>query len=372
MTPPHLPPALAESLLRRSIANPEWRDAVSGDLREEFAELSHRRGARPARRWYWRQALGLAFRFTTSRLVPMAAPRRSMSIPDADSEGRSGWTWLNDGRYALRALAARPALSSVIVVTLALALGANATIFNLADALYLRPFRFAEVDRLVVVASAPDNDPLADRSSVAPADYRDWVRESSTLTDFAAADFWDPNLSEVDQPEQLAGFRVSPGFFRAEDDAGHWPDVPGRRGHARPRPARRALVMASGCGASAPTPPWWPHHSTEWRAARGGRCHAPGPSIPYGAEIWAPLASPRRSGRSAGAVGCWSSLAWARARAWGRLGPRCGPSWRASASSSPRRTRHAKCPSAVSSRGCATRVPARSWPSGKRPPCCCC
>jgi putative ABC transport system permease protein len=291
MTPSPLPPAFAESLLRRSITHHEWRDAVSGDLREEFVEVSRRRGATVARRWYWRQAIGLAFRFTTGRLIPMAAPRRPLSVPDIDIEGRSGWTWLNDGRYALRALFARPALSCAVILTLALALAANATIFNLADALYLRPFRFAEVDRLVIVASAPESDPLADRSSVAPADYRDWVRESTTLSDFAAADFWDPNLSEIDQPEQLAGFRVSPGFFRAlktkpaigrtflDEEA-----TPGRN---------RRVVVSHGL--------WVRRFGADptlvGRTIRlNGEPHEvvgvmqPGPSIPYGAEVWAPLA----------------------------------------------------------------------------------
>ncbi|MCC7032918.1 MAG: ABC transporter permease [Acidobacteria bacterium] len=291
MSAPHLPPAFAESLLRRSIANTEWRDAVSGDLREEYADLARRRGVAVARRWYWRQALGLALRFSTGRLIPMVAPRRPMLAPDPDTEWHSRWTWLNDGRHALRALAARPALAGAVILTLALALAANATIFNLADALYLRPFRFAGVDRLVVVASAPENDPLADRSSVAPADYREWVEASATLTDFAAADFWDPNLSEIDEPQQLAGFRVTPGFFRAiratpalgrtflDEEA-----VPG---------ADRRVVLSHGL----------------WRRRFGGdptlvgrhiRLNGephevvgimqPGPSIPYGAELWAPLA----------------------------------------------------------------------------------
>jgi len=291
MTPPHLPPALAESLLRRSIANLEWRDAVSGDLREEFDGLARRRGVTAARRWYWRQTLGLSLRFAAGRLVPMAAPRRPMSIPDPDHEWRGRWTWMNDGRHAVRSLAARPALSGAVVLTLALALGANATIFNLADALYLRPFRFAGVDGLVVVASAPENDPLADRSSVAPADYREWVEASTTLTDFAAADFWDPNLSEVDAPEQLAGFRVTPGFFRAVGAAPALGRtfldeevIPG---------ADRRVVLSHGL--------WVRRFGADptlvGRHIRlNGEPHEvvgimrPGPSLPYGAEVWAPLA----------------------------------------------------------------------------------
>ena len=76
-------------------------------------------------------------------------------MPDVGADSRSRWAWLSDGRYALRAVMHRPALSGAIVATLALALAANATIFSLADALYLRPFRFAGVERIVVVSSAP-------------------------------------------------------------------------------------------------------------------------------------------------------------------------------------------------------------------------
>ena len=226
-----------------------------------------------------------------SRVLPSARPRRHWPVLDVGADSRSRWAWLSDGRYALRAVMHRPALSGAIVATLALALAANATIFSLADALYLRPFRFAGVERLVVVSSAPESDPLADHTSVAPADYRDWASESTTLTGFAAAEFWDPNLSGIDQPEQVAGFRVTPGFFRAlkaepllgrtftDDEA-----VPGngrrvvlshalwsRRFGADPTLVGRTIRL----------------NGESYEVVGVMR---PGPPVPYGAELWAPLA----------------------------------------------------------------------------------
>ncbi len=291
MTAPHLPPRLAEWLLRRSVATAEWREAVSGDLREEFHALARRRGAAVARRWYWRQTLVLTLRFTTGRLVPMATPRRPMSVPDVDTEGHSLWTWPTDARYALRALAARPALSSTVVLTLALALAANATVFSLADALYLRPFRFAGVDRLVVVSSTPQNDPAADRTSVAPADFRDWARESTTLTAFAAAEFWDPNMSGVDEPEHVPGFRVTPGFFRA---IGAQPLV-GRtfvesetiRGQDRRVVLSHALWVRRFGSDPALVGRTIRFDGEPYEVIGVMR---PGPTLPYGAQVWAPLA----------------------------------------------------------------------------------
>jgi putative ABC transport system permease protein len=214
--PPHLPPSLAERLLRASVRDAEWRDAVSGDLREEFASLAAVRGTTTATRWYWRQALPLAARFTIGRLVPALTPPRRRRVTVAEVEGTSaiGAGWSREFRHAWRALWQRPGLAAVIVGTLAVALAANAVIFNLADALYLRPFRFAEVDRLIVVASdTSTGKPYFDRESVAAADFRDWRRTLTTVSDLAALEWWDPNFSGVERPENLHGFLVTPGYF---------------------------------------------------------------------------------------------------------------------------------------------------------------
>lgn len=285
------PPPGAERLLRLAIRGPEWRDAVLGDLAEEHRALAQRLGRRRARAWYWRQAVAIAARVSVSRLLPGSVTRRPWRPPVLDAEPRSRWAWTRDARYAVRALLARPALSAVIVLTLALALAANATIFNLADALYLRPFRFQDVDRLVVIATAPKNDPLADRSSVAPADYREWAAQSTTLTGFAAADFWDPNLSDVDQPEQLAGFRVTPSFFRAikaepllgrlfsDEEA-----VPGRD--------RRVVISHALWTRRFAADPGLIGRSIRLNGEPYDVIGVtqPRPGLPYGSQIWAPLA----------------------------------------------------------------------------------
>jgi putative ABC transport system permease protein len=286
-----MPPPIAERLLRASVSDPEWRDAVSGDLREEFTDQARRRGAARARRWYWRQALALAARFSVARLVPAAAPRRPLFLSDPQDEPRTRWAWTRDLRYALRAVVHRPALAAMIVGSLALALAANAAIFNLADSLYLRPYRFAGVDRLVVVASASQHDPLADRSSVSPADFREWVRDSTTLAAFAAGDFWDPNLSEVDQPEQIPGFRVSPGFFQLLDAR----PILGRtflQSEATPGQDRRVVVSHALWTRRFGADP-----SLVGRSIRlNGEPHevigvmGPGLTLPYGSQVWAPLA----------------------------------------------------------------------------------
>jgi len=60
MTTPHTPPRTAERLLEALGAEPEFRDALLGDLAEDFATRAVHDGERAARRWYWREALRVA------------------------------------------------------------------------------------------------------------------------------------------------------------------------------------------------------------------------------------------------------------------------------------------------------------------------
>ncbi len=293
MTPTPVPPPVAEALLRLSVRDAEWRDAVAGDLREELAAVAAARGPEAATRWYWRQAVPLACRFAISRIVPAWRPaRRRLAVADVEQTSTLGAGWSREVRHAWRALAQRPGLSGVIVGTLAVALAANAVIFSLADALYLRPFRFPDVNQLLLVSSDTSLDaPYLDRESVAPADFRDWRLTATTVSAMAAAEFWDPNLSGVDVPEQLPGFRVTPGFFEL---LGATP-VAGRtftEAEGRAEAGRVAVIS----------------HAA-WQRRFGGDpgivgrtirlegepyevvgVMPPRFAIPYGADVWAPLA----------------------------------------------------------------------------------
>ncbi len=291
---PATPPAVAERLLRLSVRDAEWRDAVLGDLREEYAGMFQARGSAGARRWYWRQSLPLAARFAVSRVLPAAAPpRRRTTFSVASVEAASlGTGWQQEFRHAWRALWQRPGLSAVIVVTLALALTANAVIFNLADALYLRPFRFDQVDRLILVASDIGGDkPYFDRESVTPADFLDWTRMVATTRELTALAWWDPNYSGVDRPEQVHGFHVSPGFFdlmRVQPLLGRafTPDE-GRF------EANHTVVLSHA---------FWLRRFNADPAAVGRTLRLDGVphevvgvmpprfAVPYGSEVWAPLA----------------------------------------------------------------------------------
>ncbi|MDO8680867.1 MAG: ABC transporter permease [Acidobacteriota bacterium] len=208
------PSPFAERVLAIVVRDPEGRDAVIGDLREEHTKLSARVGAARARRWHTQQSLRIACRYGTHRLLRRGTPPRRWLAIAAQEPGGSWTAGLSrDALYAWRAVAQRPALSGVIVLTLALALAANATTFSLMDAIVLRPYRFDGVNRLIAVASSVPGAPFYDRETVTRADFRDWQRDAKSVEQLAAFEWWQPNLSGIDNPEQVPGFKVTAEFF---------------------------------------------------------------------------------------------------------------------------------------------------------------
>ncbi len=205
------PPRLAERLLARAVTDPGWRASILGDLAEEFAVRSRAHGPRYAYRWHWRQSIGISLHHLRARVwrSPRSVPMLEQDEPRA---GLPGLMWY-DVRFAWRSVAHQPALASTIVLVLAVALAANATIFAIGDALVLRPFRYPGVNRAVVVASAP-YERFFDRESVAAGDFLDWREQArDVFGELAAIEWWQPNVIQNGSPQQFTGFRVSPELF---------------------------------------------------------------------------------------------------------------------------------------------------------------
>jgi putative ABC transport system permease protein len=117
---------------------------------------------------------------------------------------------LEDLRYAVRALRSRPSLSAVVVVTLALGIGANSAIFTVVNGVLLRPLPFTNPDRVVMMYEV---DPRGRDSIVSLPLIDDWRRQLTTLTGISAVAVQSANLTNVAEPDRLRAAFVSAGFF---------------------------------------------------------------------------------------------------------------------------------------------------------------
>jgi predicted permease len=125
--------------------------------------------------------------------------------PSTAREGR-GWMlndWTKDFRYATRALRRTPGFAAVSVVTLGLAMGANAGIFSVVDTVLLNPLPFPESDRLVyIAASAPGTDMPAE-FGVAAEFHVQYSEQSTLLEDVSMFNSFTATLQVDDRVERV-------------------------------------------------------------------------------------------------------------------------------------------------------------------------
>jgi putative ABC transport system permease protein len=275
------PPRLARRLVSRAIGDDRWRDVALGDLDEEFHDMAARCPVWMARMWYWTQAGSFAVHRAGQAV-------RSFTAPTGD--GSMG-SLLRDIRVGIRSVVHQPLMTTVVLVTLALGLGANAATFGLVDRLLLRPFSFSNVDRLIVISEHGPNT-IQDQWTVAPPNLREWREQVSTVRGLTSAAWWDVNLAGGDRPERVQGLLVSTNFFETLGVA----------------PSLGRTLQAS-------DEIWGQHHQVVisdslWQRRFGGSTDivgrpirvdgetrtivgvAPrGFSFPFGTDVWGPLAS---------------------------------------------------------------------------------
>ena len=121
---------------------------------------------------------------------------------------------LSDTRYAIRNLLRRPGFTLIAVVTLALGIGANTTIFSVINSLILKPLPLPELDRVVAVWDKLPSKGVM-HNEVTFANYLDLKNQNQTFEQLALYRWWSPNLTGVETPERLQGFLVTANLFDA-------------------------------------------------------------------------------------------------------------------------------------------------------------
>ena len=120
--------------------------------------------------------------------------------------------WLQDLRYAVRQLRKSPGFTFAAILTLTVAIGANAVVFGALDALVLRPLNVPRPETLYSIGH--EGDAFGYESYLNYVDYRDRNR---TFDYFAADNFVGAALDTGDGPERGWGEEVSGNFFDALD-----------------------------------------------------------------------------------------------------------------------------------------------------------
>jgi putative ABC transport system permease protein len=133
----------------------------------------------------------------------MARPLQTQSAENAEP--------MHDLKFAIRALLKSPTFSLIAVVTLALGIGLNTSMFSLLNTMFLRPLPFPDSGALVRVFATTPQTRLGDLS---PADYRELRAGEGAFGQFAAS--YDENVpvSAPGRPAALAdALRVSANYL---------------------------------------------------------------------------------------------------------------------------------------------------------------
>ena len=116
-------------------------------------------------------------------------------------------------RSLARELRRHPAFLSIAVITLGVALGANAAIFTVADAVLLRPLPFPAADRLVVVRHDAPGLKLGELIDMSEAVYVLYRKENRVLSDLGIYSPEEATVSGGLAPERVASATVTGSVF---------------------------------------------------------------------------------------------------------------------------------------------------------------
>jgi predicted permease len=145
-----------------------------------------------------------------------AALRKFGNVTRAKEDARDVWTmvWLDqlaqDIRYALRQLRRSPGFTIVAILTLAVGIGANTTLFSVVNGVLLNPLPYPHSEQLVSLA---EKLPPFPHFAISYPNFLDWTRLNRSFQALAAYRQSDFNLSGSGEAQRVKAMEVSAGFF---------------------------------------------------------------------------------------------------------------------------------------------------------------
>ena len=117
---------------------------------------------------------------------------------------------IGDIRYGFRSFLKRPAFAAIVVLTLAVGIGATTAIFSVVNAVVLRRLPYENAPRIVAIEEfGKDGKP----NQVTPANFIDWRAQNNSFEQLAAILERPANLASTDQAERIEIAVTSANFF---------------------------------------------------------------------------------------------------------------------------------------------------------------
>src|SRR5579864_1037753 len=126
-------------------------------------------------------------------------------------------TLIQDIRYGLRVLVKNPGFTAVAILSLALGIGANTTIFTVVNAVLLNPLPVQDSSRLVEMDTVDSKTSIgaanATKLGMSWPNYRDYRDKSAVFSGLSVFTFGGLTLSGLGDPKQIGGQLVSANYF---------------------------------------------------------------------------------------------------------------------------------------------------------------
>jgi predicted permease len=155
---------------------------------------------------------------------------RGESAPNADSAARRefgnvalvenvtreqwGWIWLEeflqDLRFGARSLRKNPGFTAIAILTLALGIGANTSLFSVVNAVLLNPLPYPHPEQLVALH---ESKPNFKNGSVSYPNFRDWQTNNRTFSAMAITRSYTLSLTGLGEAQQVRARFISSDFF---------------------------------------------------------------------------------------------------------------------------------------------------------------
>src|SRR5207253_3474247 len=119
-------------------------------------------------------------------------------------------TLIQDVRYGARMLLKNPGITLIVILALALGIGANTAIFSVVNAVLLRPLPYDKPDRLLFLN---EKSPVLDEMSISYPNFTDWRSQNHVFEKIGVYNRNSYNLTGFGEAERIPTAQVSADLF---------------------------------------------------------------------------------------------------------------------------------------------------------------